>query len=54
MTSSPGATVNGTTTTANVTHLTGGVSYTFTVAAKNCIGTGPPSPPSNPVTPTKR
>jgi hypothetical protein len=31
--------------------LTNGTMYTFTVAAINAFGTGPPSAPSNPVTP---
>ncbi len=54
VTSSPGnrtATVNGSTTTAIVTGLTNGTSYTFTVRATNVIGTGPASAPSNAVTP---
>jgi hypothetical protein len=39
-------------TTANVTGLTNGVTYTFTVAAINSIGAGPDSARSNAVTPT--
>ena len=39
-------------TTANVTGLTNGSSYTFAVSATNAIGTGPASSPSPPVTPT--
>ncbi len=38
-------------TTSTVTGLTNGSSYTFTVAAINAIGTGPPSDPTNAVTP---
>jgi hypothetical protein len=39
--------------TANVTGLTPGTSYTFQVAATNAVGTGPNSAPSNAVTPTQ-
>ncbi len=35
-----------------VTGLTGGTSYTSTVAASNVDGTGPASSPTNAVTPT--
>ncbi len=54
VTSSPGAKTCTTTgaTTCTVTGLTNGTPYTFTVTAKNTIGTGPPSAPSNTVTPT--
>jgi hypothetical protein len=38
-------------TSASVSGLTNGVGYTFTVTATNGIGTGPPSAPSNQVTP---
>ena len=51
---SPGGmalTTDGNTTTAMVTGLTNGTSYTFTVAATNGAGTGP-SATSNSVTPT--
>jgi hypothetical protein len=55
VTGSPGgsATVNGSSTSANVTGLTPGTSYTFTVTATNCVGTGPASTASNAVTPLK-
>jgi hypothetical protein len=39
-------------TTAEVTGLTDGVAYTFTVAATNAEGNGPPSAASEPITPT--
>ncbi|HVX21230.1 MAG TPA: fibronectin type III domain-containing protein [Acidimicrobiales bacterium] len=45
-------TVNGTTTTATVTGLVGGDSYTFTVTATNAAGTGPGAT-SNAVVPVK-
>jgi hypothetical protein len=41
----------GNVTTDTVTGLTNGTSYTFTVAAINAVNTGPPSAPSNSVTP---
>jgi hypothetical protein len=39
-------------TTATIGGLSDGVPYTFTVTATNGVGTGPPSLPSNTVTPT--
>jgi hypothetical protein len=55
VTASPGGstiTTGGTTTSATIKGLKAGVAYTFTVTATNCIGTSPPSAPSNSVTPT--
>src|SRR5205807_425350 len=43
--------VDGATTEAVVQGLTNGTTYTFTVAAENDDDTGPPSDPSNAVTP---
>lgn len=52
VTSSPGAiTATGASSPINVTGLTNGTSYTFTVAATNAAGTGPESAASNSVTP---
>ena len=54
VTSSPGgitATAGGTATSAVVSGLTNGTSYTFTVKATSVIGTGPASAPSAPVVP---
>ena len=44
-------TFNSTATTQTVTGLTNGTAYTFRVAARNAIGTGPQSAASNAVTP---
>ena len=52
VTSSPGGfTESGTASPLTVTGLTNGTSYTFTVKATNAAGDGPPSAPSNAVTP---
>ncbi len=50
----PATTVTGSppATTATISGLQNGASYTFTVAATNAIGTGPPSSASNSVVPT--
>jgi P pilus assembly chaperone PapD len=47
----PPVTVDPTARTATITGLTNGTAYTFTVAATNPDGTGPPSDPSPPITP---
>jgi hypothetical protein len=54
VTANPGgqtASVNGSTFTANVTGLSNGTSYTFTVIATNMVGDSDPSSASNAVTP---
>jgi hypothetical protein len=50
----PATTISGSppATTANVTGLTNGDGYTFTVTATNSVGSGPASPASNSVTPS--
>ncbi|MGA2223924.1 MAG: choice-of-anchor tandem repeat GloVer-containing protein [Syntrophobacteraceae bacterium] len=53
VTSSAGQKGKGTKSPITVKHLTNGDSYTFTVTARNRIGTGPASSSSNSVTPTK-
>jgi len=45
-------TFNSTATTQVITGLTNARTYTFRVAAKNAVGTGPESPASSPVVPT--
>jgi hypothetical protein len=47
-----GTSVNGSTTSTTVSGLTAGVPYTFTVFASNAAGPGPPSAPSNSLSPT--
>jgi hypothetical protein len=52
VTGSPeGQTASGAASPIVVTGLTNGTTYTFTVTATNVAGTGPPSAPSNPITP---
>jgi hypothetical protein len=43
--------VTGDQTSATIVNLTDGVPYTFTVTAVNVLGPGPPSDPTDPVTP---
>jgi predicted lipoprotein with Yx(FWY)xxD motif len=45
-------TFNSTATAQVITGLTDARTYTFRVAAKNAVGTGPQSPASNPIVPT--
>jgi hypothetical protein len=53
-TAQPSTTVSGSppATSANITGLSNGMTYTFSVAAINAVGTGPASSPSNAITPT--
>ena len=52
VTGSPGGqTASGAASPIVVTGLTNGTTYTFTVTATNVAGAGPPSAPSNPITP---
>jgi hypothetical protein len=50
-TAQPTTTVSGMTTSTQVTGLTQGIMYTFTVQASNSVGSGPVSAQSNAVTP---
>ena len=49
-----GATATGSGSPIVLHGLTNGVTYTLTVTAFSSFGTGPPSAPSNPVTPARR
>jgi Domain of unknown function (DUF1929)/Fibronectin type III domain len=53
-TAEPATTISGAppTTSATITGLTNGDTYTFTVSATNAVGSGPPSAASNAVTPS--